>query len=89
MIKGLIFEEMEQNFSVFYKVLGFLTLLEVVEKMIKMFWLKLQGYSFMKKKSVRVYFSCYFKGHFSKFRIWAAPPPRAFDTINKQLGALL
>ena len=49
MIKGLIFEEMEQNFSVFYKVLGFLTLLEVVEKMNEMFWLKLQGYSFMKK----------------------------------------
>ena len=36
---------MAQNFSVFFynfysKVLGFLTLLELVEKIMKMFWLK-------------------------------------------------
>ena len=39
MIKGAIYEEMAQNVSVFYKfydkVLGFLTLLELVEKMIE------------------------------------------------------
>ena len=28
----------------------------------------------MKKKSIRVYFSCYFKGLLSRFRIWAAHP---------------
>ena len=44
MVKGEFYEEMEQNFSVFYKfydnALGFLNLLELVEKMMKMFWLK-------------------------------------------------
>ena len=66
MIKGEFYEEMAQNVSVFYKfydkVLGFLTLLELVEKMKKMFWLKSVRVQFLTKKSVRLYFLCYFRG---------------------------
>ena len=44
MINGAIYEEMAHNFSfflqVFYKVLAKGTLLELVEKIMKMFWLK-------------------------------------------------
>ena len=44
------------------------------------------------KKSVRIYFSCYFKGPFSRFRIWAAhtrqhqircPPPRDYCSMRR------